>query len=134
MGSGDTQPPDDLRRHIVDFGFVDLADRAAAYAGAAALIQPSRLESFGMVLFEAWLAGTPALVNAQSDVLREHCAISGGGLWFDDASSFAEALVVLTDDRSLGLRMADAGRDYTLTEFRWSAVRDRFNTALAEWS
>ena len=29
---------------------------------------------------EAWLEGTPAVVAAGSDVLREHCERSGGGL------------------------------------------------------
>ncbi len=134
MGSGDSQPPPDIAPHVIDFGFVDLADRAKAYAGAAALIQPSRLESFGMVVFEAWLAGTPALVNAQSDVLREHCAISGGGLWFDDGPSFAEALALMTEDPAVNAALARAGRDYTLTEFRWAAVRQRFHGALEEWS
>jgi glycosyltransferase involved in cell wall biosynthesis len=134
MGSGDSNPPADLMPHVVDFGFVDLADRATAYAGASVLIQPSRLESFGMVLFEAWLAGTPALVNAGSDVLREHCANSGGGLWFSDGADFAEALALMTSDEAVTTRLAVAGREYTLTQFRWSAVRDRFHGALAEWA
>ena len=134
MGSGDTQPPDDIAPHVVDLGFVDLADRAAAYASASVLIQPSRLESFGMVLFEAWLAGTPAIVNAQSDVLRRHCEISGGGLWFNDGPTFAECLMALTDDADLNARFAAAGRDYTLTDFRWDAVRGRFTSALESWS
>ena len=134
MGSGDTNPPADLMPHVIDMGFVPPADRALAYAGAAALIQPSRLESFGMVLFEAWLAGTPALVNAHSEVLRDHCALSGGGLWFGDGPEFAEALALMTSDSAVNDRLAQAGREYTLTDFRWSAVRDRFNSALAEWS
>jgi glycosyltransferase involved in cell wall biosynthesis len=134
MGSGETNPPDDLTPHVVDFGFVDLADRANAYAGASVLIQPSRLESFGMVLFEAWLAGTPALVNAGGDVLREHCANSGGGLWFSSGEEFAEALALMTSDERLNARLAAAGREYTLTDFRWSAVRERFHGALAEWA
>lgn len=133
MGSGDSNPPADLMPHVVDFGFVDLADRATAYAGASVLIQPSRLESFGMVLFEAWLAGTPALVNAGSDVLREHCATSGGGLWFSDGADFAEALALMTSDDAITTQLAAAGREYTRTHFRWSAVRDRFHGALAEW-
>ena len=134
MGSGDTQPPVDIAPHVVDLGFVDLADRATAYAGASVLIQPSRLESFGMVLFEAWLAGTPAIVNADSDVLRRHCEISGGGLWFTDGPTFAECLIALTGDPDLNARVAAAGREYTLTDFRWDAVRDRFNRALESWS
>ncbi len=134
MGSGDTQPPADIAPHVIDLGFVPEADRALAYAGASVLIQPSRLESFGMVVFEAWLAGTPVLVNQQSDVLREHCAESGGGLWFDDGPSFVEALALMHESPGMLDALADAGRDYTLTRFRWSAVRSRFTGALEEWA
>jgi glycosyltransferase involved in cell wall biosynthesis len=134
MGSGDLAPPDDLAAHIVDLGFVPLADRASAYAGAGVLVQPSRLESFGMVVFEAWLAGTPVLVNGESDVLREHCSISSGGLWYSDAPSFAEAAALITETPEVNRTLAEAGRDYTLTEFRWDAVRRRFHDALEEWA
>ena len=49
---------------MIELGYVPRRDRAAAYAGASVLVHPSRLESLGMVMLEAWLAGTPALVNA----------------------------------------------------------------------
>ncbi len=134
MGSGDTTPPADIAPHVIDLGFVPTEERALAYAGASVLIQPSRLESFGLVLFESWLAGTPVIVNRQSDVLRGHCEQSGGGLWYSDATSFMEAVRMVTQDDSICTRLADAGRAYTLTEFKWSAVRRRFLNALAMWA
>lgn len=134
MGSGDTQTPPDIAPHVIDLGFVPESERALAYAGARVLIQPSRLESFGMVVFEAWLAGTPVLVNQQSDVLREHCSESGGGLWFGDGPSFVEALAHMDESPGVRDRLAEAGREYTLTRFRWSAVRARFTGALEEWA
>ena len=39
-------------------------------AGALAFCHPSVNESFGIVLLESWLARTPALVHAGSDVLQ----------------------------------------------------------------
>jgi len=134
MGSGDLMPPPDIADHVVDLGFVNPADRSAAYAAAGVVVQPSRLESFGMVLFEAWLAGTPVLVDAGSDVLRRHCEISGGGLWFDSAAGFGEGVDLILGEPDVRHRLAAAGREYTLTEFRWSAVRDRFTAALEAWS
>lgn len=134
MGTGDLGPPQDIAAHVVDLGFVSPAERAAAYAGAGLLIQPSRLESFGMVLFEAWLAGTPVLVNEESDVLRAHCEASGGGLWFRDPATFSEGVQMVLDDPGMAGRMADAGRDYALTEFGWPAVRARFLAAMADWA
>ena len=66
MGSGDLPVPREIAGHVIDLGFVPGDDRAAAYAGASVLMHPSTLESFGMVLLEAWIAGTPALVNGGS--------------------------------------------------------------------
>ncbi len=134
MGSGDTLPPSDIAPHVIDLGFVPTEDRALAYAGASVLIQPSRLESFGLVVFESWLAGTPVIVNRQSDVLRGHCEQSGGGLWYSDAPSLSEAVRLVTESDAVGTRLAEAGRRYTLTEFKWSAVRRRFLDALAMWA
>lgn len=134
MGTGDLHPPSEIARHVVDLGFVDASDRPAAYAAAGLLVQPSRLESFGMVVFESWLAGTPVFVNEGSDVLRRHCEASGGGLWFRDAATFSEGVQMILDDPSMRTSLAEAGRQYTLTDFRWSAVRARFHAALEEWS
>jgi glycosyltransferase involved in cell wall biosynthesis len=134
MGSGDTPVPRSIAAHVVDFGFVPGEDRAVAYAGAAVLLHPSRLESFGMVLLEAWIAGTPALVNGASQVLVSHCRDSGGGLWFDDGDTFDAALDLMLGDVALRDRMARAGADYALSEFAWDEVLRRFGDALEAWS
>jgi glycosyltransferase involved in cell wall biosynthesis len=134
MGSGDLPPPAGIAGRVIDLGFVPDADRDAAYAGALALVNPSRLESLGMVVLEAWLAGTPAVVNGASPVLREHCRASGGGLWFAGAAELVEALETLIDDPVLAGRMAEAGAAYTRETFSWPAVRRRFADALEAWS
>jgi glycosyltransferase involved in cell wall biosynthesis len=134
MGSGDLPVPADLAEHVIELGFVPDADRGAAYAGASVLIHPSTLESFGMVLLEAWIAGTPALVNGGSAVLVSHCRTSGGGLWFDSPEEFEAALDALLEDPDLRRRMAEAGAAYAFGTFSWAEVRGRFLGALAAWS
>lgn len=134
MGSGDLPVPEEIAEHVIELGFVPDADRGAAYAGASVLLHPSTLESFGMVLLEAWIAGTPALVNGGSAVLVSHCRASGGGLWFGSASEFEAALDVLLEDPALRDRMAAAGAAYALSTFSWDEVRRRFLGALEEWS
>lgn len=134
MGSGDLPVPEEIARHVIELGFVSDEHRAAAYAAAAVLVHPSMLESFGMVLLEAWIAGAPALVNAGSAVLVSHCRASGGGLWFSSAAEFEAALDLLLDDPGLRDRMAGAGADYALSTFSWDRVRGRFLGALAAWS
>ena len=134
MGSGDFAPPADIAKHVIDFGFVPPDEKRLAYAGALALVHPSRLESFGLVLFEAWLAGTPAVVNAESDVLRAHCTEASGGLWFSGPEEFVECVTALDDDPLLRDALAQAGRQYTLDHFGWDQVRHRFLRALETWA
>jgi glycosyltransferase involved in cell wall biosynthesis len=134
MGSGDLPVPGEIAEHVIELGFVPDAERSAAYAAASVLLHPSILESFGMVLLEAWIAGTPALVNGGSSVLVSHCRSSGGGLWFDSAGGFSAALDVLLGDPRMRDEMAEAGAAYALGTFSWDEVRGRFLGALEEWS
>ena len=79
-------------------------------AGALAFVHPSTFESFGIVLLESFLAGTPALVHARSEVLRWQCRRSGGGLWFRHYPDFEEELLLLLNNENLRKRMGAAGK------------------------
>ena len=118
---------------MIDLGFVPDEDLALAFAGASVLLHPSKLESLGMVMLEAWLVGTPAIVNGASPVLVEHCR-EGGGLWWMSTAEFIEAVRMVTEDPAVRERLSRAGRDYVMTRFRWPEVRQRFVGALEAWS
>lgn len=130
MGGGGFHVPASVAPYVVDLGFVPDEERAAAYAAASVLLHPSRLESLGMVLLESWLAGTPALVNAASAVLRAHCEESGGGLWYRGEGELIEAAAMLLSDPDLRARMAAQGAAYVRDEYSWPVVRRRFHDAL----
>lgn len=134
MGSGELPPPPRIAEHVIDLGFVPHERARDAKAAAALLVHPSRLESFGMVMLEAWLEGVPALVNAGSAVLVEHCRASGGGLWFRDVGEFATAAAELLADPVTRERMGRAGRDYVASEHSWARVRGRYLAAVDAWS
>lgn len=134
MGAGGYPIPADLSEWVIDLGFLPDDQRAAAYAAASVLLHPSRLESLGMVLMEAWLAGTPALVNASSAVLRAHCRASGGGLWFSNEAGFVEALGLMLESPGLRDDMAAGGAEYARSRYAWPVVRRNFVAALEEWS
>lgn len=134
VGRGPLAVPDDLRAKVIDFGFLPDTDMALAYAAAGVFVHPSRMESLGMVLLEAWNAGTPALVDARSPVLVEHCLNSGGGLWWESPAEFIEAIEMLTEDDDLAASIAARGREYVQDAFRWSAVQTRFFNALEAWA
>jgi glycosyltransferase involved in cell wall biosynthesis len=129
-GSGEIDVPDELEGHVIDAGFVSEQEKHEAMAGATAFIHPSVNESFGIVLLEAWLAGTPALVHAKSEVLQFQCRQSGGGLWFRYYPEFEAMLSMLLDTKDLREGLASAGRSYVESTFAWSSVADRFSAAL----
>ena len=133
IGSGHLQTPEDLTPHVIDFGFLPDEEMPSAFAAASVLINPSRLESLGMILLEAWMAGTPALVNGRSPVLVEHCR-EGGGLWWDSEADFIEAVGLITSSPDVASRLAQAGRAYVCDRFTWPEVRRRFLGALETWA
>ncbi len=130
IGSGGVRIPGRLSADILDLGFVPLQDKADAYAAALALCQPSLLESFSLVMMEAWLAGAPSLVHGRCAVTRDHCLASNGGLFFEDYFEFVEALELLARDEALRQRMGEAGRAYVLANYTWDRVTDNYLAVL----
>ncbi|HSD27030.1 MAG TPA: glycosyltransferase family 4 protein, partial [Vicinamibacteria bacterium] len=126
IGSGGVRIPGRLSADILDLGFIPLQDKADAYAAALALCQPSLLESFSLVMMEAWLAGAPSLVHGRCAVTRDHCLASNGGLFFEDYFEFVEALELLARDEALRQRMGEAGRAYVLANYTWDRVTDNY--------
>ena len=129
-GSGDFHPPEDLAPHILDVGFVSEIEKREAMAGALAFIHPSQLESLGIVLLEAWLASTPALVHSGSPVLVDQCRQSNGGLWFRSYADFEECLMRLQSEPAIGEALARQGREFVVERYSPEAVRARFREAL----
>jgi glycosyltransferase involved in cell wall biosynthesis len=126
IGSGGVRVPERLGRDVLDLGFVPARDKLDAYAAALALCQPSLLESFSIVMMEAWLAGAPVLVHSGCPVTREHCLASNGGLFFGDYFEFVEAVEVFLGDETLRRRMAENGRAYVLANFTWERVTGNY--------
>jgi glycosyltransferase involved in cell wall biosynthesis len=129
-GSGQVPIPAPLRAHVLDVGFVSELEKHEAMAGATAFCHPSLNESFSIVLLEAWLARTPALVRETCAVLRDHCVRSNGGLWFSRYPEFEEALSLLLDRNELRMALGAAGRAYVEREYSWPAVERKLFAAL----
>ncbi len=129
-GSGEFPLPPSLVDHIVDVGFVSATEKLEAMAGALAFCHPSVNESLGIVLLEAWLAGTPGIVHAKGEVLRYQCESSNGGLWFKTYPEFEEAVILLLHNPSTRHALGQAGREYVLREYSWGTVEQRMLAAL----
>lgn len=124
-GPGDFARADNLPPRVCDLGFVEKQALWDAMAAVTAFCQPSRYESFSYVLMEAWVQGTPVLVNANCEVLRWQCEVAGGGLWFGDADEFERALLYLQGHPPEARQMGKQGADYVAAHCCWDDVMDR---------
>ena len=87
-------------------------DKRDLLAAAAVVAQPSRVESLGLVLIEAWANAKP-VVAADIAVSRKLVEGSGGGVvaTFGDSAALARELERLLADPGLCLEMGSKGRN-----------------------
>lgn len=116
-------PEDPSIRYI---GFVDEGDKLSAMAGAVAVVQPSRMESFSIVTLEAFSVGTPVIANAQSRVLADHCRKANAGLYYGDFEEFEEILTLLLADRNLGRSLGRNGQTYVKDNYGWNRLLPKY--------
>jgi len=124
-----TIPEDD---DVVLTGIVDEADKWDIVNDATVSISPSALESFSLVVLEAWVAGRPVMVNATCDPTREHCERSGGGLWFGSYREFEAGLDRLLADEELRTLLGFRGRAYVDEHYQWPVLIRRYARFLTE--
>jgi glycogen synthase len=86
-------------------------DKRDFLAAADIVVQPSRVESLGLVLMEAWANGKP-VIAADIAVSRELVESAGGGslVPFDDADALAREIPRLLSDPRLRAAMGLAGQ------------------------
>jgi glycosyltransferase involved in cell wall biosynthesis len=113
-------------------GYLSEEDKGAAMAGARVVVCPSPYESLSIVLLEGMALGAPGLVNARSEVLKDHCLRSNGALFYEDADEFVEALDLLAGGKALRDRLGANGRSYIENNYRWEVVIERWKEVLAE--
>jgi glycosyltransferase involved in cell wall biosynthesis len=121
------EPHDD----IVVTGVVDEADKGDIVRDATVAISPSALESFSLVVLEAWVQSVPVMVNATCAPTREHCEASGGGLWFGSYLEFEAVLERLLTDDGLRARLGGRGQAYVDACYQWPVLIERYRRFLA---
>lgn len=104
-----------------------------AIAGAVVLCQPSLMESFSIVIMQAWMAGVPVLIHAGCAVTLEHVQDSGGGLSFSHSAQFMQAMDTLLLNTELRRQLGAQGGQYARMNYSWDAVIGRFEQALKMW-
>lgn len=126
-------PPPPLRdRRVLDVGAVTDEQRSAWLDRADILVLPSKSESFGMVVVEAWSARTPVVV-ADLPALRELVTGCEGGLVVPrDPSSLAEGILTLTSDPARRRAMGERGYELWRSRYTPDEVARRHLTLYAE--
>jgi len=130
IGSGEIDFRPELPGFVIDLGFVSEEEKLELMAGALALCQPSTNESFSIVLLEAFLQETPALVHSECPVTSDHVISANGGLCFKDASEFISCVELLVNDRQTAFELGKQARRYVESNFNWHSVVERAKSTL----
>ena len=117
--------------HVRFAGMLSEVERLEALESATVVVVPSPFESLSLLALEAFSVGTPVLANARSDVLRDHCQRSNGGLYYSNRDEFRECLRLLIHDAPLRAAMGRQGRDYVRTHYRWDAILGKYDRLIA---
>ena len=115
------------RADIRALGRISDAEKADLLAAADVLVHPSHLESLGIVLLEAWQAGTPVLVPGWNAVTAGQVGRSGGGRTYATHEAFGRELGLLLDGADGAARGA-AGQAWVSEECAWGRFDERLET------
>jgi glycosyltransferase involved in cell wall biosynthesis len=98
------------------------------FAGIDVFALPSRSDSFGLVLLEAWANAVPNIAyraGGIAEVIRNN--VDGLLVACGDVRGLADALINLSNDRELCRRLGLAGNARVPTEFQWKDKLDRIS-------
>lgn len=114
-----TSFPVELRSQVTLLGRLTEAEKKDFFEGIDLFCLPSRSDSFGLVLLEAWANGKPNIVyraGGPAEIIRH----GQDGLISDcNPNALAESLKSLIDDHNARVNFGAAGKLRTTTEFNW---------------
>jgi len=108
-------------------GVVDEAMKQTLLAGCVALALPSRVDSFGIVLLEAWQHGKPviaAAVGGPATIVRHD--ETGLLVPFDAPEALATAIQRILNEPGLAARLGAAGRQVVINQYTGDTCYDIF--------
>ncbi len=118
-----------LRSRVAFRGVLSGDDLGRAYASADILVHPAVGEAFGLIPFEAALAGTAAVVAGGHGCGEWYGRAGGCVVPPDDVSALADAARARSRDRRLAEQEARRVADFTRLHLTWSAAAQAFESA-----
>jgi glycosyltransferase involved in cell wall biosynthesis len=123
--------PESVKRHVIRLGPVAGTDKNDLLAATDLLALPSRTDSFGIVLLEAWYyarpvigaraGGIPGLIEDGED---------GRLVPYGDTQALASAIIEILSDPDKAQEWGSAGKQKVMARFTWDAVYARFSEAV----
>jgi glycosyltransferase involved in cell wall biosynthesis len=130
FGSGTVDILSSDKGQIYDLGFLSEEDKFDCYSGALFNCQPSKNESFSIILMESWLCEVPVLVCKHGEVTSYWTQLAKGGFIFNDYYEFEQILVYSLSHPQLLKKMGENGRFFVENNFAWKTILKRFMEAL----
>jgi glycosyltransferase involved in cell wall biosynthesis len=116
--------PDHWRQQVKDIGTVVDGQKSALLQSARCLVLPSKTESFGMVILDAWAHATP-VVTWKLPVFCSIIEDGVTGLLVDShggPSALAEAILQILENPDEAGRMGMSGYKVAASTYSWSNV------------
>lgn len=131
------QQPAAIRTALQDkvrvLGVVDEKTKHQLLAACDILALPSQVDTFGIVLLEAWVHGKPvigAAVGGIPEVIRD--GQTGLLVPFGDVAALAAAIRRLIEAPDRARQLGQAGRELVLREYTWERTTDALTRVYAD--
>lgn len=128
IGGGSIDIPCSIETDVIDLGFVDIQDKYDACRAAELLCQPSRHESFSLVIMESWLCHRPVIVSGACDVTQNFVVETNGGLYFENYFEFEGAVNYIINNKETADQMGQNGYNYVLKHFAWDVIVEKYTS------
>lgn len=132
IGGGEVEIPEGIKKDVYDLGFVDIQDKYDITAAATLLCQPSKNESFSIVIMESWLCGRPVLVHEACEVTKHFAKDSNGGLYFGNYPEFEHCVNYILEHPNEAAQMGRNGCKYVKENFDWKVVIKKYTDFFEE--
>lgn len=103
---------------VIDLGFVTGQILIDAYQASDVVVEPTRVDSFGIIFLEAWACGKP-VIAANSGAIPEVVLDHSNGLLvkFGDWEGIEKAIISLIDDVRLRIKLGENGLQNVIKKY-----------------